>query len=309
VLTLVSAALWTLRGQLPTILQVARSTHPRWRLVAGASVITLLVYALLIECWRRVLAELGGHLRVGDAALIWLGSNLARYLPGAFWQIGVMGAMAQRRGVPLSVSTAASLLITLVSTFTGMAIFFAALATLAVDPGAAPSLSSRAMLFVAVGTVGLAASPFVVPWLARIGSRLTAREIVLPRFSVRALLVAGAGTAIAWIGYGLAFWILARAVLPDDGLRSVVGCVALYTFSYLVGLFNPMPAGIGVTEPVMVLLAPQFGVATTAEATVLALFVRAWRTVLEMAPSLIAVAIASLRGHGRGTEGQSGAIL
>jgi uncharacterized membrane protein YbhN (UPF0104 family) len=294
VLVLVGAALWTLRGQLPSILAVARSTHPRWGLVAGASAITLVVYGLLIESWRRVLAELGGRLRVGDAALIWLGSNLARYLPGAFWQIGVMGAMAQRRGVPLSVSTAASLLVTLVSTFTGMAIFFAALATLAVAPGAAPSLSGRAMVFVVLGAVGLAASPFVVPWLARAASRLTGREIVLPRFSVRALLVAGLGTTVAWIAYGIAFWVLARAVLPGDAIRSVAGCVALYTFSYLVGLFNPMPAGIGVTEPVMVLLAPQFGVATTAEATVLALFVRAWRTVLEMAPSLVAVAVTSL---------------
>jgi hypothetical protein len=56
-----------------------------------------------------------------------------------------------------------------------------------------------------------------------------------------------------------------------------------------------MPAGIGVTEPVIVLLAPQLGVATTAEAIVLAFFVRAWRTVMEMAPSLVAIAIASAR--------------
>jgi uncharacterized membrane protein YbhN (UPF0104 family) len=307
VLALVGAALWRLRGQLPSILEVARSTHPRWGLVALASVVTLLTYALLIECWRRVLAELGGRLRVADAALIWLGSNLARYLPGAFWQIGVMGAMAQRRGVPLSVSTAASLLVTIVSTFTGMAIFFAGLAALAVAPGTAPALSSRAMLFVVVGAVGLVASPFVVPWLAGIASRLTGREIVLPRFSVRALLVAGLGTSCAWIVYGVAFWLLARAVLPAGGTPSLVGCIALYTFSYLVGLFNPMPAGIGVTEPVMVLLAPQFGVATTAEATVLALFVRAWRTVLEMAPSLVAIGVAALRR--RDGDEQSGAIL
>ena len=85
-------------------------------LVAAASIVTLLAYAVLIECWRRVLSDLGGHLPFSDAALIWLGSNLARYIPGVGWQIGVMGAMAQQRRVPLSTSTAASLLTTVAST-------------------------------------------------------------------------------------------------------------------------------------------------------------------------------------------------
>jgi hypothetical protein len=39
-----------------------------------------------------------------------------------------------------------------------------------------------------------------------------------------------------------------------------------------------------------VLLAPQLGVATTAEAAVLAVVVRLWRTALEIAPGLVALA-------------------
>jgi uncharacterized membrane protein YbhN (UPF0104 family) len=294
VLVLVAAALWALRGELPNILAAARSTHPRWGLVAAASAITLLAYALLIESWRRVLGELGGQLRFADAALIWLGSNLARYIPGVGLQVLVMGGMAKRRRVPLAVSTAASLLTTIASILTGIATVVAGLALLAVHPGQGPVLSDRALVLAALGVAGLAATPWLLPRAGRIAARLTGRPIVMPSFSLRAVLVAGVGTATAWIAYGVSFWMLALAVLPPGSHPSLAGCITLYTASYLAGWFNPMPAGIGVTEPAMVLLGPQFGVGTTAQMTVLALFARAVRTVLEMGPSLIAMGIVSL---------------
>jgi uncharacterized membrane protein YbhN (UPF0104 family) len=299
VLALVSAALWTLRGRVPDIVAAVRSTEPRWGLVAVASLITLAAYLLLIESWRRTLGAVGGWLPFGEAAIIWFGSNLARYLPGAGWQLGLMGAMARERGVGVAISTAASAIVTIANILTGLAVCLGGLALLAVGPQAAPALSPRALGIVVVGVVGLLASPWLLPRVARIISRLTGRVIEMPRISLAAAMVAGVGTAVAWIAYGVAFWVLARAILPGDTARSVVGCITLYTFSYLVGLFNPMPAGIGVTEPVIVLLAPQLGVATTPEAIVLALFVRAWRTVMEMAPSLVAIGIASARRRDR----------
>lgn len=274
---------------------MVRSTHPRWGLVAVASVITLATYALLIESWRRVLHELGGRLAPGEAAVVWLGSNLARYIPGVGWQIGVMGAMAKERGVTVAASTGASLLATLASVLTGLAVCLAGLTLLAIGPHALPTINPRALALVVAGVAGLLLSPWLLPRVSRIASRFSGRDITLPRYSARSVIIAGAGTLVAWLAYGVSFWLLARAVLPPDVSSSLAGAITLYTFSYLVGLFNPMPAGIGVTEPVIVLLAPQLGVVpTAAEATVLALFVRAWRTVMEMAPSLIAVGIAAL---------------
>jgi uncharacterized membrane protein YbhN (UPF0104 family) len=295
VLALVGAALWTLRGELPNILAAARTTHPRWTLVAAAATLTLLAYGLLIESWRRVLAELGAGLTVGDAALIWLGSNLARYIPGAGWQIGVMGAMAKRRQVPLAISTGASLLTTLASTLTGLAVVVGGLALLAVRPSRGMELDDRRLALAVFGAIGLVASYWILPRVGRIASRLTGRQIVMPTFSPKALAWAGVGTTVAWLAYGVAFWLLARAVLPSDATPSLAGCITLYTFTYLAGWFNPMPAGIGVTEPAMVLLGPDLGVGTAAQMTVLALFSRAVRTVLEMGPSLIALALIAMR--------------
>jgi uncharacterized membrane protein YbhN (UPF0104 family) len=248
----------------------------------------LLTYALLIEAWRRVLAALGGALRFGDAARIWFVSNLARWLPGAFWQLGAMTELTRRAGVPVTVSTSAAILITIVNLFTGLAVATAFMAT------TPTMLHARGRAVVAIGALALVLLPLLAPRIIRLARRITGREIAIPRLGWRPVLIAAAATTLAWLAYGVAFWIMARALLPG-GWRDLAACIAIYTASYLTGLLNPAPAGVGAAEGMIVLLAPALGVATAAEAAVLSVVVRLWRTVLEIAPGLIALA---LRGRG-----------
>jgi uncharacterized membrane protein YbhN (UPF0104 family) len=283
VLALVGAALWALRNQLPNVRAVAGQVHPRWSLVIAASVVVLLTYFLLIEGWRRVLAAIGGTLGRADAARIWFGSNLARWLPGAFWQLGAMTEMTRRRGVPVAVSTGSAMLVTVVNLFTGLAVACAFALPVLRD-----RFGAKGWWIVAIGVAALALAPVLVPKLGALARRLTGREIALPTFRVDAIVIAAISTTVAWLAYGVAFWMMARAVLPGDA-RSLTGCIALYTLSYLTGLLNPAPAGIGAAEGAMVVLAPQLGVATEAEALVLSIIVRLWRTLLEVAPGLIAL--------------------
>ena len=261
----------------------------RWELVALAGLVVLGTYAMLIEGWRRVLSALGGSLGRASAARIWFVSNLARYMPGAFWQLGAMTELTRRRGVPVTVSTSSAVVITIVNVFTGLAVATAFAATTpAVLDG------TRGRIIVAVGALVLLAMPIVAPRLVRLARRVTGRELVVPRVGLRPVVVAAIATALAWLAYGVAFWILTAAVLPGEW-RDLSGCIALYTLSYLFGLFNPAPAGIGAAEGAMVLLAPQLGVATSAEAAVLAIAVRLWRTILEIAPGLVALALGGSR--------------
>lgn len=284
-LVLVGAAVWALRGQLPAVVELARHTRPRWSFVALATLLALATYALLIDNWRRVLGEMGGVIGYRDAAVIWLSSSLARYLPGAFWQFGAMTEMTRRRGVPVTVSTGGAVLITIVNLMTGLAVF-------ALTSVASPGLSTRGQWIIGIGALGLIVAPFVVPRMLVVASRITRRELVLPKFGVRPVLLAATATAIAWLAYGVAFWLLTLALLPGE--RPLVGCIALYTGSYLAGLLNPAPAGLGAAEGAMVALASQLGVGTAAEAAVLAIAVRVWRTMLDVVPG--AVAIAAHRG-------------
>jgi uncharacterized membrane protein YbhN (UPF0104 family) len=279
----VGAALWALRGQLPAVREVASHTHPRWGLVALAGAIVLLTYALLIESWRWVLAALGAWLPFGPAARIWFVSNLARWIPGAFWQLGAMTEMTRRRGVPVTISTSAAILITIVNLFTGLAVATAFMAT------TPTMLHARGRLIVGACALTLVLMPVIAPRLIGLARRVSGRQIVIPRLGLRPMIVAAVSTTIAWLAYGVAFWIMTRAVLPGEW-RDLPGCIAIYTASYLTGLLNPAPAGVGAAEGMMVLLAPQLGVATTAEAAVLAIVVRLWRTVLEIAPGLVALA-------------------
>jgi uncharacterized membrane protein YbhN (UPF0104 family) len=263
---------------------VASRTHPRWGLVVLAGAIVLLTYALLIESWRRVLAALGGSLRAGDAARIWFVSNLARWIPGAFWQLGAMTEMTRRRGVPVTVSTSAAILITIVNLFTGLAVATAFMAT------TPTMLHTRGRFVVAACALALVLMPALGPRLVVLARRITGRELVVPRLGLRPMIVAAVSTTVAWLAYGVAFWLMTRAVLPGEW-RDLPGCIAIYTASYLTGLLNPAPAGVGAAEGMMVLLAPRLGVATTAEAAVLSVVVRLWRTVLEIAPGLVALAL------------------
>lgn len=297
-LGLIAAALWALRGQLPGISSAARSVNPRWSLVALASLIVLLTYAMLIESWRRVLAEMGGRLSPSRAAHIWLGSNLARYLPGSLWQLGAMGVMSQREGVALPVATGSAVVLTIVNVLTGLVVF-------ALTSAQAPQLGSKGTWFVVIGVAALLLAPFILPRLDRLVRSLTGRDVALPRIGARALIIAGVSTTFAWLAYGVAFWVLTNSVLPDAP-RSIVSSIAVYTGSYLLGLLAVAPpAGIGVADGALILLAPQFGVATVAEASVLAVIVRIWRTVLEVVPGVIALAAGAIAERNRREEAPS----
>lgn len=282
------AAIFALRDQWPGVRRVASQIHPRWELISLASAIVLVTYAMLIESWRHVVLALGGAFGRASAASVWFVSNLARWLPGAFWQLGAMTELARRRGVPVTVSTSSAVIVTIVSVFTGLLVATAFMAT------TPEMVSMRGRVIIGVGALVLVVLPLLAPRLVGQARRLTGRELVVPRIGLRPIVVAAISTTAAWLFYGVAFWVMTRAVLPGPW-RDLSACIAVYTASYLTGLFNPAPAGVGAAEGAMILLAPRLGVATAAEAAVLAIVVRLWRTVLEIAPGLIALAFSGAR--------------
>jgi glycosyltransferase 2 family protein len=271
--------------------------------VLVATCITLLTYAVLIEGWRRVLMAMGGVLERADAARIWLTATLAKWIPGAFWQLGAMTEMTRRRGVPVAVSTGSAMLVTIVNLFTGIGV-----AALFAAPVVRARFGAKGWVFVGVGALALALAPVVAPRLGALARRFSGRDITMPRFGFHAVLIATLSTAVAWLAYGVAFWLMARAVLPGEA-RSLAGCIAVYTLSYLTGLLNPAPGGIGVAEGAIVMLAPELGVATHAEAAVLSIVVRLWRTVLEVVPGLIALLIARRDPGDAGAQASRGSRI
>jgi hypothetical protein len=60
--------------------------------------------------------------------------------------------------------------------------------------------------------------------------------------------------SVAWVGYGIALWLLARGVLPEARL-DLSPAVAVFTASYLAGFLALLaPGGLGVREGVFILM-------------------------------------------------------
>src|SRR6185437_2351792 len=109
----VAAVLWfagrALTRQWHDVARVVAHLHIEWALVIAAAVIVVASYLLLIELWRVLLHASGHPVPFGAAARVWFVSSLGRYVPGKVWQLGAMGVMLQKFGVPVATSTAVAL--------------------------------------------------------------------------------------------------------------------------------------------------------------------------------------------------------
>ena len=224
-----------------------REAHLEWQLSVGPLLLALFViwsvFAIQAESWRRMVQGWGYRVSWLEGSSIWLLSSMAKYVPGKVWSLAGMAVMSERRGIPAWVSAASAILLQVLSLGTGalvVAVFGAGI--------------SRAASF-AAGVVALAAVGLALwrPLLARVIARVApgADLTHIPRAPVIAF--GAVANLAAWIGYGLAFWLLVRGVLPHSapGLAESVGA---YTASYVAGLIAPFaPGGLGVREGVLVM--------------------------------------------------------
>ena len=261
--------------------------EPRWPAIVVSGAIVLLTHGLLIETWRRVLHAWGpgNALAFWDAARIWCVTNLGKYVPGKVWGIGAMGVMAQARGVSGSAAAGSAVLGTVVNIAMGFVVALAA-GWRAFDAIVRGHAAIGIVLAVAILGV-LFAVPFILPrQLTLPGTRLFSRRVDLQVFPHRAVYVAMAGNLLAWILYGIAFWVFVYGTLGVAG-GTLSDYVAAYASSYVVGyLALVVPAGLGVREGALTVALTTLGLATLPQAAVVAVTSRLWVTVLEVGPGL-----------------------
>jgi len=278
-----------------------RGLDPDWRRIGASGVIVLATYVLLIEAWRATLSVWSESLSFGTAARIWFVSNLGKYVPGKVWQIAAMGTMAQKAGVSGAAAIGSSLIVNLVSIIAGFAVIAGtsagkvAEAVGARDSGLAPHTAETVVVAIAIaGGVALLLAPVAVPRLAVLAGRVTGRPVPIPSVPARAIWITAGATAAAWVLYGIAFSLFARGVSPR-ATGNAPSYIAVYTGSYLAGYLALFaPGGIGVREGVLVLAMPPFGLASAADAAVIAVTSRLWLTVLEIVPGLLLLGRRSL---------------
>jgi uncharacterized membrane protein YbhN (UPF0104 family) len=232
-----------------------RAAHIEWAfrpgLIVASLALVLATYAILIQSWRTLLAGWGPRLGWWQSARIWVLSSMGKYLPGKVWAVAGMAMLSQRQGVPPWAATASAVLLQAVAIATGAALV--GVTGIAALEAARPGSQEALVVVLVVSIAGLAA--LVWPPVAR---RIMARVApgsgphVTPPAS--ALLFGIGANALAWVGYGIALWLLARGVLPHAELQ-LPDALGAFAGSYLAGLlFLLAPGGIGVRESVFVLM-------------------------------------------------------
>ncbi|MDQ3137132.1 MAG: flippase-like domain-containing protein [Gemmatimonadota bacterium] len=254
---------------------LAWEVEPGWLVLSA--IVVWMMYALLAFAWRTMLAGWGQEVDGWTAARIWTVSSLGKYLPGKVWAVAGMALMAQRAGIAPWAATGSAIVLQVLAIGSGAAV--AGLtgrgAIEAAYPGAGLSLG----LLVAAAVVGvlLLLWPPFLRRLLRFASSDDASRSTPPAIGIGLGIVAN---LVAWLGYGVALWMLARGLLPSAGLRPALA-IAVFTASYLAGFLALFaPGGLGVREGLFILMLQ--GPLGIGAATALALASRVLLTITEV---------------------------
>jgi len=268
----------------------ARITHIQfgWQSIAAATLLVLVTYGLLIEGWRRVLVAWDSHLPFSDAARIWFLSNLGKYVPGNIWSLTAMGVMARRRGLSALAAAGSSVIMQTVSLATGTAIVMVTGAKLLGQP-----------LLVGAAVAGLVVllllAPRFLPPLAAWVGNLIGRTILPPSIPATSIWTAAVASSLSWLFYGLAFRLFVQGLL-GSAPGEVSSYIAAYTAAYILGFISPIaPAGLGVRELTLAAFMTQLGLASEADAALVAIAARLWLTIVELVPSGLYIAVGATR--------------
>jgi hypothetical protein len=256
-----------------------------WHLQPGWIVLSVLVvwlmYGLLIIAWRRMLAGWGQELRGWTAARIWTVSSLGKYIPGKVWAVAGMALMSREAGIEPWAATGSAIILQVLAIGTGAAV--------ATCSGAGGLEASRpgirvalfALMVASVAGIGLLLWP---PVLRRLLHLAGSDPVSGTAPAAGGILFGIAANLVAWIGYGLSLWLLARGVLPGAGL-ALLPAIAVFTASYLAGFLALLvPGGFGVREGLFILMLQ--GPIGIGAATALALASRVLLTITEVGAAI-----------------------
>ncbi len=196
-----------------------------------ASVATVFItYAIQIESWRRMLRGWEQRLPFTGAARAWCLANLGRYIPGKVWSVAGLVVLAERAGIRRSAAAVSAFAMQAVVLGTGVLVV--AVAT----PHAASPLLLGGAVLAALLLIGVLAWRRTAQWLGALADAAAP----LPPLPVSAVLAASGLMLISWVTFGVAFWMLIRALIAITvPLPAAMGIFALGYVMGIVAVFAP----------------------------------------------------------------------
>lgn len=247
----------------PKVVEAARGAGPGW--LAGGFVLGLLSMAVIALGWRRALALVGLPCSRREVLRWYFVGQLGKYVPGGIWavvgsaELAVGGGASRARGY-------GAMFLALGAAYLAGIVTVAAL--LPFDVGllrGAPSVGAL-LLLIPLGV--LAVHPVVLGQVLALVRRLSGVpiELEIPAWASSLRLVLG--HVPAWLGIGLATWLVTQGLGAASSLFNVLLASIL---AWVVGfLVVPVPGGLGVREAVFVATATSLSSGMAAAVAVVA---------------------------------------
>lgn len=223
-----------------TVVELYQSAYVPLMVVAAIGLVVLHVLTVFALSRVQLVLDIDrGYLRTLSS---YVNRLPARFIPGGIWHSFARYADIRDDTLASSGRLARLLLAEMVAVATGAALASGVLGLILLDSGT--PASGLAMLMMAGGVAGCFAPVLLVP-----GPHCWSR---MPRW-----LIAVSSLALAWIGVGIAFTLVAKAFDGTFAACPSPALVTTYTTAASVGNFAIFsPQGWGVTDAVFALLRP-----------------------------------------------------
>jgi hypothetical protein len=254
---------------------VIYSVHKKWhdvgprimatspsRFILAAVMFALFLFVIRVVSWRLIIKGFGHQLPFFAAARIWATSELARYVPGAIWQVVGRVYLVQPYGVDAITSSTSQILELSVFLLANVLLALACLpacAGSALFQGASPhdqAIAKAALITAAALSplLLLLLNPRIFYGLTNRALRLIGKPPISTRVGGRVLLRLMALALGGLVWQGLAIWVLIGQKnalnIPLDRIGLIIGAYSLAWSFGFVAVWAP--AGLGVRELVLV---------------------------------------------------------
>ncbi|MFH1688445.1 MAG: lysylphosphatidylglycerol synthase transmembrane domain-containing protein [bacterium] len=258
-----------------------------------AALCSLLVIAF---GWKGVVGSFGHDIPVRKCFRIFYLADLGRYIPGKIWALLGVLYLAKQEGVQPEQATASFVIhqffcIPISFLIMALAIQFESDAVATQGGLWAGVLSAQSLWLVGVCLIPiilLISWPRPIIAVANFVLRLVKRPTIAFHLDKKVALQVLVRYFLGWLGYGVAFYLFVRAVVPDASL-GLLAAAGIYNASYQIGYLTLFaPGGIGSRELAMqAMLEPFVGPIAPA----IAILARLWVIVIEIVAALIALSI------------------
>jgi uncharacterized membrane protein YbhN (UPF0104 family) len=205
--------------------------------------------------WRSLLRGLGTSLGLHAAGRVFFTGQIGKYIPGGVWAYVAQAKLGREYGVPVSRTTAASVLFVVAHTATGAVVAGLVL------PFSSGEVSERfGWIAVLAPLLLISLHPRLVLPVLRLVHWVVGRASPPERVSGAAVLRALGWLALTWMGYGMSMLLLLRPVAQannDELLPLVVlgGFALAWTVGFIAaGVLVVTPAGLGVREVALLMV-------------------------------------------------------